>query len=317
MKNEETVALAAPSQIGMPTAAAFVRQSGMKNLLLATLILLGLASSAGATEAAVVAVVNGDTITADRLDELWESLSDPMKKQYEQVGGKTKLLDTYLRKRLLLQDAARNGFEGAADARSLDLKAESDLFNRYVRSHFGARVVKDSDVDAFYVANTDRFRHLDQAYVRQIFVSTKDRSLESAREHLGQIMTMLHQKKAKLDTAAFVDEFARTAATHSEDANRGDLGWRERLRLAPPVADAAFTMKPGTMSGILTTDEGVHLVLVEQRRPAGVETLENARNTIFNWLVSQRAKEVVKAADQRTDELMSAGKVTLRPENIR
>jgi parvulin-like peptidyl-prolyl isomerase len=133
-------------------------------------------------------------------------------------------------------------------------------------------------------------------------------------------MTMLHQKKAHLDMAGFVDEFSRVAMEHSEDENRaqgGDLGWRERLRLPSALADAAFTMNPGTMSGILQTEEGLHLVLVEQRRPAGIETLANARKTIFNRLVSQKAKEVVKAADQRTNELMAAGKVTIYPENIR
>jgi peptidyl-prolyl cis-trans isomerase C len=292
----------------------------MKSLALTLLLVCAVSVSAG--EPGVVATVNGEPVTAARFAELWDSLSPEMEERYVKAGGKPTLLRAYLRKRILLQDAAKNGFEGASSLSSMSLKEESALFNRYVAEHFGPQIITDEVVSRYYVQNPDRFRHMDQSLVRQIFVSKEDKSVEAAREKLGRIMSDLHQVRAATrDGKAFLQQFAKAAAAHSEDeasaADGGSLGWRERFRLDPAVATAAFTIEPGAMSGIIESDKGLHLVLVEDRRPAGMETLENAAPVIRMTLVQRAAVEVLKAADKRTDELMAAGDVKVYAENIR
>ena len=269
----------------------------------------------GPEVAEVVAIVNGEAITAERLDALWHSMTPELIRRYEQAGGKTALLDNYIRKRLLLQEAARNGFPGA-DA-ELSLKEESALFNRYVREHFGPLVVTDDVVATFYAQNPDLFRHLDQTLVRQIFVSTKNRTPEAARAILGGVLAELRQTAPGELSAAF----AEAARKHSEDEvsarNGGSLGWRERVRLEPELVGPAFKLDPGTMSDLLQTENGIHLLYIEDRRPAGIESLERATPAIRQSLISTNSQKLIKAADERTNELMNAGEIEIFPENIR
>ena len=63
--------------------------------------------------------------------------------------------------------------------------------------------------------------------------------------------------------------FADLAARHSEGLHRikgGDLGWVHRGRLQPELEKAAWSARPGTVVGPLRTRDGVHLLLVEERR---------------------------------------------------
>ena len=163
-------------------------------MLAPVLLVLALASPSAAQPApaavdatqdgTIVAVVNGEAVTAERLDALWSSLTPQLAQSYENVGGKAALLDNYLRKRLLLQEAARNEYPDAENSNTLPLEQESALFTRYVTDHFGPQVITDEIVAKFYAGNPDLFRHLEQTHVRQIFLSTKKRSPEQAREIL-------------------------------------------------------------------------------------------------------------------------------------
>jgi hypothetical protein len=306
---------------GMRRTIRSVGQKSMKSIVPGLFLVLSITAPMVAQNSDVVAVVNGEAITAQRLETLWSSLTPEMATRYEQVGGKVALLDNYIRKRLLLQDAARNGFESVEAGKELPLAEESALFSRYVQEHFGAQLVTDDDVSTFYVKNPERFRHLDQSLVRQIFVSTEDKSVDDARAKLGSVMSELHHTRATTkDKRMLLEAFAAAAAKHSEDKNSapagGSMGWRERIRLEPKLADAAFSIEPGTMSGILQTEKGLHLLFVEARREAGLETLERAAPVIRRSLIARRAQDILKAAEKRTDELMKSGSVEIFAENI-
>ena len=79
----------------------------------------------------------------------------------------------------------------------------------------------------------------------------------------------------------------------------------------------AFGMPKGTMSGVVETKFGYHLIFVEDKRPAGTQPYEEVRAAIREFLLSQRATEVMTAVNKLTNELRVASKVTLFPENIK
>src|SRR5262245_4902077 len=81
-----------------------------------------------------VAVVNGEVVTADKLDQMWNNMGVQMRDQYDKAGGKSAFLENYLRKRLIIQEAIKSGFDKRPDVRAdMDSGAESALFDRYVR----------------------------------------------------------------------------------------------------------------------------------------------------------------------------------------
>lgn len=90
-------------------------------------------------------------------------------------------------------------------------------------------------------------------------------------------------------------DFGKMAQVLSEDdetkTSGGDLGWREKDKLGfgADFAEAVFALKTMTVSDILSSDKGLHLVLVEGERQGDV-TLEQARPFLAEeTLVEQKA----------------------------
>src|SRR5690242_21154116 len=70
-----------------------------------------------------VAIVNGEVVTADKLDQMWNNMGVQMRDQYEKAGGKSAFLENYLRKRLVIQEAIKSGFDKRPDVR-VDMRSE-------------------------------------------------------------------------------------------------------------------------------------------------------------------------------------------------
>ena len=74
-------------------------------------------------------------------------------------------------------------------------------------------------------------------------------------------------------------EFADLSAEHSRAPNAqrgGEIGFVTRGELPKMFEDVIFALEPGQISDVVGTDTGYHLFLVEERRPPGVATLEEA-----------------------------------------
>ena len=79
----------------------------------------------------IVATVNGEVITKAKLDMLYANMNSQMRAQYDRAGGKMAFLDNYVAKRLLLQEAAKSGFDQRPEVQAAaEAAKESALFDR-------------------------------------------------------------------------------------------------------------------------------------------------------------------------------------------
>lgn len=88
-------------------------------------------------------------------------------------------------------------------------------------------------------------------------------------------------------------DFAKLAARHSEDYTKdkgGDLGFFEHEEMLPEFSDAAFSLEPGNLSGIVRTNFGLHLIKVTEVKPAVVKGFEEVKAEIEKDLIAQRAE---------------------------
>ena len=68
--------------------------------------------------------------------------------------------------------------------------------------------------------------------------------------------------------------------------------------------DAAFSMKPGEMSGIIENGFGIHIITLTEERPAGVQPLDEVREEISRGLAVQKAQTAIREeADAFTTRL--------------
>ena len=274
----------------------------------------------------VVARVNGETITKAKLDQLWDRVGQRARQQYEKTaGGKAGFLDNYIRKRLLLQQALKNGFDKKADVQAdLEAAKESALFDLYVRDVVAASVVSEADVRKFYVDNQAQMVRPEQVYLRFLLIGTSNRTDNDASARAAQVMTELYTQRRSILTgggnaAQFGEAFSAAARKYSdhESAQTGGLfGWMSREQLDAQLAESAFSMTAGTMSGVMKTDIGYALLYVEDRRPAAKESFEDVRTALREFLLSQKQAEILQKVNEMTAGLQSSAKIEVFRENV-
>ena len=302
---------------------------------IACLLLVALPAVAQQNEAQKpAAVVNGETISAQKLDQLYARLSTPMREQYEKVGGKSAFLENYLRKRLLIQEALKSGFDKRPDVQAdMEASRESTLFDRYVRDVISSRIVTEDAARQYYDAHQSEFETPERLHVRHIVITASQngpqaRSKEQALEIIKRVATQLRGANVSTRTVADpkaaaqlrVNQFAQLARQYSEDASGasgGDLGWLTKGQLDPDFEAAAWALTLGMPSGIVETKFGYHLILVEDKQPVGIEPFEQAKASIREFLMTQHAAEVMETVSKLTNELRSHSKVAIYPENIK
>ena len=123
----------------------------------------------------------------------------------------------------------------------------------------------------------------------------------------------------QLRSRALVAKFAEEAKKYSEDGSAPDggaLGWMARGALDSKFEEVAFALEPGTVSPVVETRYGFHLILVEGKRPASTRPFDEVRRDIREQLQSQHMTEIMSAVTKLSNELKGDSKIAAFPENL-
>lgn len=303
----------------------------MKRTLLALALALVAAPLFAQSDAdKLIARVNGKEITNRDLNAIWDRLTPEIQQQYAKVGGKKVFLENYVAKQLVIQDAIRSGFAAKAGAPDeLDVAAESALFDRYVREVIAVPLVSEEEMRKLYEERRSDFATPEQARLR-IIRAQKGDDETAAREKIAKAMMEIFAARQEIAKAGITapsealaalgvkfSEVATRTSDHESAAKGGDLGWVAVHTLEPKIAQAARTMKQGTISGILETTDSFQLVLVDEYRAAGVDSYQAVEGSLREYLLARNARKVMDAVSKKSAELRAAGKVELFVENLR
>lgn len=168
--------------------------------------------------------------------------------------------------------------------------------------------VSDSEAEKFYKTNINSFKHPQRVKASHILVAAnKDeiRSLIMADASNQNLSEAQIEEKVKADLAAKYDKakkllnevkydptkFAQVAKANSDDpgsAQRGgDLGYFTKEQMVEEFSKVAFATKPSTVSDIVVSPFGYHIIMVTDRQEAGVESFEKAKASIKSFLEQQ------------------------------
>lgn len=130
--------------------------------------------------------------------------------------------------------------------------------------------VSDDEIQAFYAEHRAEFDRPERVRARQILVADA-----------GEARAALNRLQAGESFA----EVAR-AVSQSPDAEQGgDLGFFPAGEMPPEFDEVVFSLPKGEVSSPVKSDYGVHLFLVEERRPAQRMSLEEATPMIRSQLL--------------------------------
>lgn len=305
----------------------------MKRFMIAAMAAAAMAAAAGAQsapDARIVATVNGDQITLAEFEAAWNALSPEVQSNYERSGGKITYLETYIRRKLVVQEAIKSNLTDQPDViAQLRRAREEVLFDAYVRKQITPRIVTDSEVAAYYEKNQKEFERPERIRARHILATPSDQRVVNSsgdnaigEEHaLEKIKAIAQQFRVQGagDRTVTAQQFAGMAVQFSEDGSAtagGDLGWFERGRMVPEFEEAAFQLAPGETSGVVQTQFGYHVIFLEERKPAGVEPLADVAGRIRQKLLRDRADQVMAAMNQLSSDLRRDSAIVINQENF-
>jgi len=199
--------------------------------------------------------------------------------------------------------------------------------------------VSDKDAKNFYDANSDKFKNPDRVRASHILVSANAEELkdkltasdegknltdEQVDAEVKNQMAELKVKANKLlaEVRKDVKSFAKVAKENSDDIQSGkqggDLGFFGKEEMVEPFSKAAFALKPNTLSDVVETPYGYHIILVTDRQKAGLEQFDNVKDDIKEFLTNQ---EKVKVLQQFIDALKNKSKIeyvdkSFDPKNV-
>jgi peptidyl-prolyl cis-trans isomerase C len=143
--------------------------------------------------------------------------------------------------------------------------------------------VADADVDAFYKQNIDRFKQGDTVHVSHIYLAVPPDAPPAEKNQKRAAATeILKQLRAGSD-------FAKVAKENSNDAtaaNGGDLGFFGKGDMPPDFEKVAFELKPGTMSGVVELQTGLHIIKAHERRGPRTAPLAEVRDSVKEFLLN-------------------------------
>jgi peptidyl-prolyl cis-trans isomerase D len=158
----------------------------------------------------------------------------------------------------------------------------------------------DSELKAYYNSHLSDYRVPDRVKVAHIlFKKTGKRPAEVAAI----------EKKARdvLKQIKSGGNFAELAKKNSEDSsaqNGGEIGWIVRGQTVKEFEDSAFSMNRGQVSDLIKTIYGFHIVKVEDKQTAHLQTFDEVKDQIRASLEKQKLAQAQEAlADRMVEEL--------------
>ncbi len=196
---------------------------------------------------------------------------------------------------------------GLTDSEMKTLMRKEIVINYLLEKEVVDKVkVGDDEVKKFYEDNKDKFKTDEKVRASHILIGVDEKA--SAAD----------KKKAKEKAEAIRkrllagEDFATVAKKESTDpgsaAQGGDLGYFSKQQMVPEFADAAFALKPGEISDVVETKFGYHIIKVQDKKPAGIATFDEAKNWIEERLKSQK---IQKGVNEYLEKLRKDAKIEM------
>ena len=168
--------------------------------------------------------------------------------------------------------------------------------------------VSEDDLKLYYQSHVDQYKLEDRAHVAHILFKTVGKT----DAEIAEI-----KKKADdvLNKAKHGGNFADLARQNSEDTTKdkgGDLGWIVRGQTVPEFEKAAFSLPKGSISDLVKTQYGFHIIQVLDRETARTQTLDEVKSSILSQLQQEKTEQLGQTiSSQIAEEIRRGGRVPL------
>ncbi len=160
------------------------------------------------------------------------------------------------------------------------------------RKILDAIAITDEQVRDYYDLNQLEFETEEKVHCAHILLKFDKNATD---EEKAKVKVKIEGILEKIKQGSDFGELARANSKDKRSAEKGgDLGELSRRQLIPEVAEVAFTLEPGEVSGIVESRFGYHILKVFKRIPQGITPFEKAREKIKQRLKSKQAQSKIR-----------------------
>lgn len=235
------------------------------------------AKSAAPAKVVVLATVEGQTITSEELQARIKNFPAEYAQAFQQKENRLKVLEQLIDEKVLLIAAKKQGIQNTeAYKKQVQNLQDQLLFNTLLSGTIEKNVkVTDAEARQYYTNNPQQFQELEERKASHILVKTE----EQAKDVLKKL-----QEGGDFATLAKQNSLDNTAA------NGGELGWVSKGQMVPEFEKATFETGKGSISGVVKTQFGFHIVKVEDIRVRPQLTFEQVQSQIKDALLAEKKR---------------------------
>ena len=185
---------------------------------------------------------------------------------------------------------AAQGITEAAFRKELEKGARVNLLVNQACAH--VEEPTETEVEAFYAAHKDEYVTPPQVLCQHILVKSEAGDLPEAKSAAFEKIRAIRER------IAAGGDFAAEAQQHSDcpsGRQGGSLGWFGRGMMVPEFDKAAFEMKKGEVSDIVTTQFGYHIIYKADEKGGEAQTLVDVHDQIKDLLRHEARGRVLDA----------------------
>lgn len=263
------------------------------------------------TKEIIIKTLLDEEIAKRGIEATDEDVQNELKSIIDKVGSKEQL-NTILKQR------------GVSNSEfTKDLKAQIKM-KKLVNS-IEKVSVSDGEAQKYYNSHKAEFTHGEQVRASHILISANTleiiKSIKEKNKDINptdlntEVEKQMAAQKAKAESVlaevkknpADFEKIAKQKSDDKVSAQRGgELGFFPKEAMVPEFANAAFSMKPNTISELVQTPYGYHIIKVTDRMEAGTVPFAKVKDELKFYLETQKQLEVLK---KFTDGLMKNAKI--------
>ena len=260
------------------------------------------------TDTRVIASTGDWSITAQQFDAILATLPDQARAFYSVPENRRKFLDEVIEMWVMAAEARARGVDKEAGTRAiLDFYTNNIISNEYNKVIAETNQVSDAAIEAAYKANENEYQEVRLSHILIINADGPAIRGQNVPDALpaDEARKKIDEIKARL--TANGANFAEIAKEFSQDpgsaANGGDLGFITKGQLVPEVETVAYQLAPETLSDVVESPFGFHILRVSERKATALADVRDAiRTKVSSEQVIIQIQDKIKAANVKVDE---------------
>ncbi len=152
--------------------------------------------------------------------------------------------------------------------------------------------VTDEEVKKFYDDNKEKFKTEESVKASHILIGVSEKASADDKKKAKEKAESIRKRLVAGEDFAAV---AKKESTCPSASQGGDLGSFSKGQMVPEFEKAAFALKPGDISDVVETKFGYHIIKVQEKKPAGTVSFDEAKKNIADYLKGQKVQQGVNA----------------------